>query len=167
MTITWCMVCIFGHFGQKKWENKTRGDIIILEKCNKNHDHMLYYSWDIARDKCISYFSVRIIFCPPPSHLAGKKSKFQKFQIRCYHFRHVYQKLWLMIYRLCTVPDKWCAKDGWTDGQKIKKHRGGCPTFKIKKQLLVNGNFRRQFKAMFQGGTRKDNLIERSKDVVL
>ena len=29
---------------EKKWMH---GDIIILHKCNKNHDHMLYCSWEI------------------------------------------------------------------------------------------------------------------------
>ena len=32
------------------------GDIIILVKCIKNHDHMLFCSWDMAHDGC-SYFS--------------------------------------------------------------------------------------------------------------
>ena len=36
---------------------------IILHKCNKNHDHMLYCSWDMARDVCNFYFSFRAIFC--------------------------------------------------------------------------------------------------------
>ena len=30
---------------------KCRRDIIILRKCSKNHDHMLYCSWDMARDR--------------------------------------------------------------------------------------------------------------------
>ena len=30
----------------------------------KNHDHMLYCSWDMAHDKCNCYFSFRAIFCP-------------------------------------------------------------------------------------------------------
>ena len=28
---------------------KTPGDIIILHNCTKNHDHILYCSWDMAR----------------------------------------------------------------------------------------------------------------------
>ena len=31
---------------------KAPGDIIILHKCSKNHDHMLYCSWDMGRDRC-------------------------------------------------------------------------------------------------------------------
>ena len=36
---------------------KTLRDIIILHKCNKNHDYMLYCSWDVERDRCTCYFS--------------------------------------------------------------------------------------------------------------
>ena len=43
---------------------RTPGYIIILHKCAKNHDHMLYFSWDMARDRCNCYFSFWAIFCP-------------------------------------------------------------------------------------------------------
>ena len=35
----------------KKIEKET-GDIIILYTCTKNHDHMLYCSWEMAHDTC-------------------------------------------------------------------------------------------------------------------
>ena len=35
---------------KKRRENKTPRDIIILQKCTKNHDHMPYCSWDKAHD---------------------------------------------------------------------------------------------------------------------
>ena len=47
----------------EKWK-KTPGDIIILPKCTKYHDHVLYCSWDMARDACNFYFSFWAIFCP-------------------------------------------------------------------------------------------------------
>ena len=47
----------------KKWKKMPR-DVIILHKCNKNHDHMLYCSWDMACDGCDCYFSFWAIFCP-------------------------------------------------------------------------------------------------------
>ena len=47
----------------KKWK-KTPGDIIILHKCTKNHDHMLYCSWDITHDRCNCYFSIWVFFSP-------------------------------------------------------------------------------------------------------
>ena len=51
----------------KKWK-KSPKDIILLHKCTKNHDHMLYCSWDISGDGCKCYFSFWAIFCPftPP-----------------------------------------------------------------------------------------------------
>ena len=36
---------------------KTPGDIIILHKCTKNHDHMLHCSWDMVHNRCNCYFS--------------------------------------------------------------------------------------------------------------
>ena len=67
----WCMtdVVIF-HFQPffalllqkqpEKWKlkkmKKMPRDIIILHKHTKNQDHMLYYSWDMARDGC-NYWS--------------------------------------------------------------------------------------------------------------
>ena len=41
----------------------TPGDIIILHKRTKNHDHMLHCSWDRMRDGCDFYFSFWAIFC--------------------------------------------------------------------------------------------------------
>ena len=43
---------------------KKPGDIIILHKCTKNHDLMLYHSWDMAYDRCNCYFSFWAIFWP-------------------------------------------------------------------------------------------------------
>ena len=40
------------------------GDVIILQKCTKNHDHMIYCSGDMVRDRCNCYFSIWAIFCP-------------------------------------------------------------------------------------------------------
>ena len=42
---------------------KTPGDIIVLHKCTKHHDHILYCSLDMARNRC-NYFSFWAIFCP-------------------------------------------------------------------------------------------------------
>ena len=47
----------------KFWKNEnTLGDIIILQECCKNHDQMLYCSWDMAHDGC-NYFSFWAFFC--------------------------------------------------------------------------------------------------------
>ena len=45
---------------KKKKKKKTPGDI-ILHKCTKIHDHMLYFSLDIAHNRC-NYFSFQTIF---------------------------------------------------------------------------------------------------------
>ena len=60
------------------------GDIIILHKCTKNNDHMLYCSWDIMRGRCNSYFSFWDILCPFTQQ--PKKSKL----IKCYFFPEIW-----------------------------------------------------------------------------
>ena len=128
MTIIWCMVPetgsvterIFCHFGPlfallppknqkikilKKWK-KSPGDIIILHKCTKNHDHMLYCSWDMVCDRCNCYFSFWTIFCPFVPLTSPKKENFKKKQKkmnkntwRHHHFTEVYvQKIMIMWY---------------------------------------------------------------------
>ena len=67
----WCVkdiiFCQFGPFfallptNNLKNQNfeklkKRPRDIIILHKCTKNHDHMLYCFWDMARDGCNLFF---------------------------------------------------------------------------------------------------------------
>ena len=66
-------------------------DIIILHNSNKNHDHMIYFSWDMARDGC-NYFSFWAFFCllPNPKNVNFKKWK----KAWRYHFTQVYQKSW-------------------------------------------------------------------------
>ena len=61
----------------KKWKKKMPGDLIILHNCNKNHDHMLYCSWHIARDRCNCYFSFWAIF-GPFNPLRARKIKIKK-----------------------------------------------------------------------------------------
>ena len=51
---------------------KTPGDIIILHKCSKNHDHMLSCSLDMARNGFNCYFSFWAIFGPFTSLTAGR-----------------------------------------------------------------------------------------------
>ena len=61
------------------------GDIIILHKCTKNNDHILYCSWDMAVTDviCFSFWAILLPFyLPPPSHsLTAQKIKiFQKMK---------------------------------------------------------------------------------------
>ena len=41
---------------------KTPGDITTLNMCNKNDNHMMYGSWDIAHDEH-NFFIIWIVFC--------------------------------------------------------------------------------------------------------
>ena len=65
---SWAIFCPFTPLTAQKMKilknDKTPGDIIIKHKWNKNHDHMLYCSWYMARDRCNCYFSFRAVFCP-------------------------------------------------------------------------------------------------------
>ena len=49
-------------------------DIIILHKCTKNNDCMLYCSWNMVHNGCNCYFLFWSIFCPFTS-LTTRKSK--------------------------------------------------------------------------------------------
>ena len=51
---------------------KAPGDIIILHKCTKNHDHMLYCSLEMARNGFNCYFWFWAIFYPFTSLTAQK-----------------------------------------------------------------------------------------------
>ena len=111
---------IFCHFGpyfallppittkkSKFWktEKKTTGDIIILHKCIKNHNHMLYCSLDMACNGCNCYFSFWVIFCPFTSLTAWKIKNLKKWKNswRYHHFTIVYQKSWSYI--CYTIPE--------------------------------------------------------------
>ena len=99
----WPIFCPFCPPNSPKNQNlikkkKTPGDIIILHKCTKNRDHMLYCSWDMVRDRCNWYFSFWAIFCPFTS-LTAWKMKFSKKMEKTLediynHFKQLYQKPW-------------------------------------------------------------------------
>ena len=78
----------------QNFEKVKPGDIIILHKCIKNHDHMLYSSWDMAYDGCNFYFLFWTIFCsftPPNSQ---KNQNFKKMKKTPGHIiiLHMYTK---------------------------------------------------------------------------
>ena len=56
----------------KKWKESS-GDVTILHMCSKNHDHIMYASWDIECDR--QSFVIWVIFCSLP-HYWLKKLKF-------------------------------------------------------------------------------------------
>ena len=147
MTITWCMVleiwsvtdkmfCYFGPFfalftlltnlKNQNFEKvkKSPWNNIILYKCTKNHDHLVYCSLDMACNRCNCYFSFWAIFCPFTSLTAQKtkfKKKMKKNTWRYHYFTLVYQKLWsyailLLSFRFLTwkikILKKWKRKPG-------------------------------------------------------
>ena len=81
---------------EKLEKKKMPGDIIILRKWTKNHDHILYCSWYMARNGCNCYISFWAIFCPFTPLIAQKINILQneKNHWRYHHFIYVYQKLW-------------------------------------------------------------------------
>ena len=85
---------------------KFAGDIIILHMSTKNHNHMMYGSWDLEcnRQNCLPLWTV---FCPftPLWTQKIKILKNEKNTWRCYHFTNVYHKsqscdIWTSRYRV-------------------------------------------------------------------
>ena len=69
LLLSWAIFCTFTRPKIQKNKNfkkmkTTPGYIIIYHKCTQNYDHMLYCSWDKARDKGNCYFSFWAIFFP-------------------------------------------------------------------------------------------------------
>ena len=97
----------------------------ILHKHTKNHDHMLYCSWDVAHDVNV-IFHLAHMFCPF-THLTVQKikilKKWKKKTRRGTSILHMCtQNYDHMMYN---SRDMVCNRQ--TDGRK-KWHRGGCPT---------------------------------------
>ena len=97
----------------QKWK-KNPGGIIILHKCTKNHDHMLYCSWDMADDICNCYFLFWAIFCPFTA-LTGQKIKISKKWNKYLQISSFYTCVPKTMIRWCMAPEISCATDRWTD----------------------------------------------------
>ena len=104
----------------KKWR-KAPGDIIVLHKCTKNYDQMMYSSWDMVHDDdgdwCNCYFSFWAIFCPFTPLTTQKikvLKKWKKNPIILSFFDICAPKIMI---RWCMVPDICCATDRRTDRQ--------------------------------------------------
>ena len=92
----------------KKMKN-TPEDIIILQQCTKNHDHMLYSSWDMVCDR-YNYFSFWAMFCPFTPVTAQKikiKKKWKK-HLEISSFYTSVPKIMIICY---TVPEIWHKTD--------------------------------------------------------
>ena len=125
---------------------------IVLHKYTKNHDYMLYCSWDMAHDGCNCCFSFWAIFCllTPLTAQKLKISKNEKNTWRYHHFTNVHQKLWLDDVQLLRYVAWWMdrqmdgGRDGWTDEwmdiwtEKVTyREVGGPPKNKFSKIMLI------------------------------
>ena len=55
---------LFNNLQNKHFEKmkKSPGHIVILHKCAKNHNHMLYFSWHMAHHKFLFFIHFWLIF---------------------------------------------------------------------------------------------------------
>ena len=95
---------------------KASGDIIILHKCTKKHDHMLHCSRDTEHDRCNFRFSFWAIFCPF-TPLKTQKIKILKKWTKHLETSSFYTCAPKIMITRYTVPEIWCATDEWTDWQ--------------------------------------------------
>ena len=112
----WALFCPFTPITDRKTKisgkiKKTTGNIIILHMYTKNYDHMLYCSWNMARDTCNCYFSFWAIFCPF-TPLTTQKNKISKIWKNHPEVSSFYKWVPKIMIRWCTVPEIWCATDG-------------------------------------------------------
>ena len=91
-------------------KKKTPGDIIILNNCTKNHDHMLYCSWDMARHGCNCYFYFWTIFCPFIP-LTAQKIKISKKWKKCPQDVIILHKCPKIMITWYTAPEIWGVTD--------------------------------------------------------
>ena len=77
----------------KFWKmKKFAGDIIILHMCIKNHNHMMYGSWDTEWGT--KFFVILAHFLPfqPLDNLENQNFNIEKNTWRYYHFTHLHHK---------------------------------------------------------------------------
>ena len=81
-------------------------DIITLHKCAKNHNHMLYCSWDMACDRCNCYFSFWASFCPFTPRTTQKIKNLQKWK-KCLKISSFYTSVPKIMSICYTAPEAW------------------------------------------------------------
>ena len=114
---------------------KQPGDIIILHKCTKNYDQMMYGSWDMVRDRliishlglCFALLPFYLLpFCPnsPKNQNFAKMNK-EPGDIILHKCTKNYDQMMYGSWDM--LRDR--LRDGQTDGRTEKvTYRGGCPT---------------------------------------
>ena len=115
---------------------------IILNMCTKNHDKMMYSSWNMVHDRC-NYFSIWVIFCPftlPP--LTAQKIKILKKWKKYFEISSFYICVPKIMIRWCTVPEICCMTDRRTnrrtDGWKKWHIKVGAPPKNIQVNWMEN-----------------------------
>ena len=64
---------------KKKMKIKA-GDMTIFHKCTKDHNHILYYSWEMACDGCNCFFFIVGYFLPFYYRNSPKNQNFKKMK---------------------------------------------------------------------------------------
>ena len=128
----WAIFCPF-HPPLNNLENqnfekmkKASGDVIILNMWTKNHNHMIYASWDMVRDRqnVFSFSTIICSFTPSLSLLTTQKIRILKKwkdekNSWIYHYftqAHYKQQWFLRLISdndstICMVPKIWKATD--------------------------------------------------------
>ena len=108
-------------------------DIIIIHKCTKNHDHMLYCSQDIVCDRCNCYYSfcdVIVIFHFSFQHLK-KMKKTPRGIIILHKCAKNYDQMMYSSWDIIRNRQMDGQTDRWTDGWKKWHTKVGAPTKKL------------------------------------
>ena len=98
----------------KFWKNEKKkkfpGDIIILQMCTKNHNHMRYSSWNTKRDRIFCHFGSFLTLLPPPTLNSPKNENFKKIKtnLTISSFYTSVPKIMIICY---TMPEIWHMTD--------------------------------------------------------
>ena len=129
------------NFEKMKKKKKNTWRYHHFTKYTKNHDHVLYFSCNMAHHRC-NHFSFWAFFCPFTPLTARKIKNFQKNEKnywRYHHFTHVHQKLWSYDVRFLRY-GSWDGMDGWTDGRTNRQKKWhvevGAPPKNISKFVI-------------------------------
>ena len=150
--IRWCMipetwyvidVILVSHFGPSPWQPEKSKPWKNEKKKQKHMEIPSFYIcvpkimircctvpeiWcmmDVITSHFGPFWAIFYPFTPPNS---PKNQNFEKMK-KNLEISSFYICVPKIMIRWFTVPDIWCAMDGWTDGQTEKvTYRGGCPT---------------------------------------
>ena len=88
---------------------KFAGDIIILHMCTKNHNHMMYGSWDMEwdRQKILSFWA---IFCPFTTPQPPNDPEYQTFEKKMKKMPGDIILLYIHVYHKWRLYDIWFLK---------------------------------------------------------